>query len=426
MHRYFTRRAAGAALLGLTVALAGCDTLLEVDNPGAIDESDVSDPQFAPEMANAAISEFQENFGFLIFAGAILTDEAVNGHNYEQWQDFDLRLVEDDNTQLADIYEALQSARATGDDMTARLREVLDAPQSSKELATALTYAGVSYTYLAEYFCYAPVEVEAPAIRSGEIFERAVTRLDEGIDVAQAAGATQILNLARVFAARASLGAGNLQDAIAYASAVPAEFESWVQHTNSPTSLRNYFWTATTGTNTTIGVDVYFRDLGDTRVLHVDTAVTGHNQKTLLWLPYQSASYSEWTAGGEGQLFGENTAIRLASGLEARYILAEAGGMSDTELRAFIDERRAVGGQDPFTGTDLQAELRDQRRRDFFLDGHRLGDIRRYLERDGIDFFPSGAHPNDEEWGWGDYQTATCFVPHRDEAVGNPNYIPLD
>lgn len=26
----------------------------------------------------------------------------------------------------------------------------------------------------------------------------------------------------------------------------------------------------------------------------------------------------------------------------------------------------------------------------------------------------------------GDYGTATCFIPHRDEATGNPNYEPLD
>lgn len=413
-------------MLGLVGVLGACDTLLEVENYGAINEGDVSDPLFAPEMANAAINEFQVNFGYLVFAGATLTDEAVTGHNYEQWEDFDLRVVEDDNTQLADIYESLQSARATADDMTARLRDVVDDPGSSEHLATALTYAGVSYTYLAEYFCYAPVEPEAAAIRSEEIFQRALTRLEEGIQIAQAAGESDLANLGRVFAARASLGAGNLQDAVSYANAVPASFVAWVKHTESPTSLRNYLAGATTGTNTTIGVDAPFRGLNDPRVRHDAEATTGHNQKTLLWLPRQSASYDGWTVDGETLPIEFGTAIRLASGLEARYIRAEAGGMSDAELRAFINERRAVGGQEPFTGTDLQAELRDQRRRDFFLDGHRLGDLRRYLERYGVDQFPSGLHPNDAEWGWGSYGTATCFIPHRDEATGNPNYVPLD
>ncbi len=429
MSRLFARRAAiGAAVIGLAAGLGGCDSMLDVENPGAINEANVTDPDFAPQMMNAAINTFQENFGFLIWAGAIFTDEAVNGHNYEQWQDLDLRIVEDDNSQLSVIYEDLQQARATGDDMVARLRDVVENPSSSLELATALTYTGISYTFLAEYFCYAPVEADGEAIRSDAIFLKAVERFDEAIQIAQGLGAdgAHILNLARMGAARASLGAGNLSAASSYAQAVPADFVVWVRHTDSPTALRNYLWGQTTGTNTTIGVDVKFRGLNDTRVRHAANATTGHNQKTLLWLPFQGESYDGWTADGPDAPFAANTSIRLASGLEARYIVAEAGGMSDTALRAFIDERRAVGGQDPFTGTDLAAELRDQRRRDFFLDGHRLGDIRRYLGAYGVNEFPTGPHPNDADWGWGNYGTATCFIPHRDESVGNPNYRPLD
>ena len=100
--------------------------------------------------------------------------------------------------------------------------------------------------------------------------------------------------------------------------------------------------------------------------------------------------------------------------------------MSDAELLSFINERRAVGGQTALAAlpADKLAELRDQRRRDFFLDGHRLGDLRRYKKLYQIDEFPSGAHPNKEAWNWGDYASAECFVPSRAEAVGNPGYRP--
>jgi hypothetical protein len=119
---------------------------------------------------------------------------------------------------------------------------------------------------------------------------------------------------------------------------------------------------------------------------------------------------------------GQDTHMSLASGREARYIIAEAGGLSDATLRAFINERRAVGLQGAFTGPDLQAELRDQRRRDFFLSGRRVGDLRRYQKLYSVDLWPKGAHPNDAEWGWGAYGTATCFVPHLNEATGNPGF----
>ena len=39
------------------------------------------------------------------------------------------------------------------------------------------------------------------------------------------------------------------------------------------------------------------------------------------------------------------------------------------------------------------AELRDQRRRDFYLDNHRLGDLRRYKRYLQIDEFPKGPYP---------------------------------
>jgi hypothetical protein len=438
LNKLIRRGVIGGATLGMLLGLGACDSLLEVENPSVIDERDVTDPKFASAMVNAAVNEFQDNYGFLAFAGAMLSDEAVNGHNYTQWEEIDLRIIKEDNSQIADIYQYMQRARAVGDDMVGRLRKVLQAPSSSIQLATALAYTGYSYTRLGEYFCYAPVanDGEGVAIPSDAILAIADDRFDEAIRIAQAAGGnegTRITNLARVGAARAALQRGDKTKAIAYAQQVPADFVVHVRHLVNPSSKRNYFWSATTGGNHTLGVDAVFRDLNDPRVRHMATGRTGHNQKTVLYTPAQSPAFSGWDPTvpmnvADDDLieqigFKEDTDMVLASFLEARYIIAEAEGMSAAELRAFIDERRAVGNQGAFTGTDaqLQAELRDQRRRDFFLSGHRLGDLRRYLEQYKVDQFPSGPHPNDEEWGWGPYGSATCFTPHRNEN-SNPNY----
>ena len=80
-----------------------------------------------------------------------------------------------------------------------------------------------------------------------------------------------------------------------------------------------------------------------------------------------------------------------------------------------------MGLQPPVTlsGTALLDELREQRRRDFFLDGHRLGDMRRYLKYDKIDNFPRGAYPgsiSNEA-----YNDATCFPLTLAEISGNTN-----
>ncbi len=438
MFRTLARRSfTGAAAFGLAITLGACDDLLSVENPGAIDADDVTDPLYAPQMVNAAINEFQTHHSYLAYAGAIFTDEALNGHNFTQWEDIDLRIIEDDNSQLLTIYQRATGARAIGDDMVSRLYEALDNPDGDVGVATALTYTGYAYTRLGEYFCHAPIEDNGPAVESDGILAAGVDRFDEAIRIAQAASgseATRILNLARVGAARASLNQGNFAEAISYASGVDDGFVAWVRHISTPTTHRNYIWGETQGTNRTLGVDPSFVGLNDLRVRHTQASRTGHNQQTQLFTPAQSSVFEGWDPTVPLDVdddtlieeigFQNDTDMILASHLEAQYIIAEAGGMSDAELRAFIDERRAVGGHGPYTGSDLQAELRDQRRRDFYLSGHRLGDLRRYLDLYGIDEFPSGPHPNNDEWGWGNYSNATCFIPHRNEGVSNPNYQP--
>jgi hypothetical protein len=436
MSRSILKRGTAAIVAaGLALSLSACDDLLSVNNPGAIDDTDVDDPFFIEQMVNAAVHSFQTNYSFLAYAGAIFTDEALNGHNFLGWQDIDLRIIENHTPQVLDVYQAAQAGRAVGDDMIGRLRTLVDNPGSDLGLARALAYNGYSYVMLGEYYCSAPVDPTSPALPSDQILQLAVQRFDEAIGIAQAAGgaeAQRLVNMARVGAARASLQQGRMQDAIGYASPVPADFEAWVRHAVSPTGLRNYYWGATTGTNRTIGVDPAFLNLNDARVRHTPTSRTGHNQKTQLFTPARSPAFDGWHAdvpmdASESELIaelgiGQDTYMRLASGLEGRYIVAEAGGLSAAELGAFIDERRAVGNQDPFTGSDLQAELRDQRRRDFYLGGHRVGDLRRYQALYNVDDWPKGLHPNHAEWGWGEYGSATCFVPHVNEATGNPGY----
>jgi len=136
------------------------------------------------------------------------------------------------------------------------------------------------------------------------------------------------------------------------------------------------------------------------------------------FLAYEPSSYSEW-APGKQSMFGDNTSVRFASGLEARYIIAEAGGLSPAALRAFIDQRRAAGNQGAFTGTDAQlfTELLDQRFRDFFMDGHRIGDLRRYKKLYQLDMWPKGTMPGLSQ----SYGTQECMPIATSEVQSNPN-----
>jgi hypothetical protein len=127
--------------------------------------------------------------------------------------------------------------------------------------------------------------------------------------------------------------------------------------------------------------------------------------------------YVGWTAATL-QTIDITTNIRFATYLEAQYDIAEADGATASTL-AFVNARRAVGNQAPvdLSGAPLMAELRNQRARDFYLTGQRLGDLRRYAKA-GTDLFPKGKYPVFSDF----YGENKCFVVPLSEKAGNPNY----
>ena len=422
------RQMAAIAAFGLALPLGACNELLRVENPGAIQDGQLNDPTLGTTLVQSVVSDFQRMYADLAYYSAVLTDEAVTGHNFETIKEMDLRLAKPNNGTLNDdIYTPLQRARFAGDSLTGRLRTIFgDTASSSLGMARALAYGAYSNMLLGEFMCEAPVNPTSAPLGWDDLMHRALERYDEAISIATAfkAGGTSeaadsVIYLASVGAARASLNLGDFPGAMSYASGVPADFQFVVPHSTEKDYMENPFYAATTGNNRNLGVDVTFRDLGDTRVRHTPTSRTGHNGLTLLWTPFQSPSFGEWTAD-TAQGFEKTTSIRFSSGLEARYIVAEAEGATPATVD-FINERRKVGdpaATDITLGDDVMAELRDQRRRDFFLDGHRLGDLRRYKKLYSIDHFPSGQHPNAE---WGNYGTLECFPLPIEETTSNPN-----
>jgi hypothetical protein len=418
---------------GSTAACDNLNSLLEVENPGVIGETALQDTAMIPAMVNSVVGEFQLAYDNLVIAGAVLGDESVNGHNFDQWKQIDLRNIDRMNSILgSEIYFPLQRARGAGDAYAQLIRDLLgDAANRHVGYARVLAYSGYAYVMLGEFFCESPVRPTDAALSSEQILVKAIEHFDGAIQVATAAKAAgtpaaradSVIHLARVGAARAHLWLGNKTQAAQYAAQVPMSFGMWSAYGATTALPNNWLQTWTNaGTSMYMGADAAFRGLNDPRVRVAATAVKGHNGLTDLYRQFQGINHSEYSATSN-VAFALGTNIRFSSGLEARYIVAEAQGLNAENL-AFINERRAIGGMLPLllvetTEAQYQAALRDQRRRDFYLSGHRLGDLRRYITQYNVNQFPTGQHPNAE---WGPYGTATCFVPHNNERIGNPGY----
>jgi hypothetical protein len=280
--------------------------------------------------------------------------------------------------------------------------------------------------------CVTPIDLGVPKPPE-EMFADAITRFEEAITIAGAAKAylqtlpgnnanaiaatDSVRNFALVGAARAALDRDDKAAAIAFASQAPANFEFRAYYNgeiNAANRNRTYE-RLTLGSNANLLNTPFAAMAGDPRIPRIGgtTARAG--------IPLSPPSYSSFNNTVEGAAFANITWVRIASSLEASYIVAEAQGPTAATL-TFVNQRRAAGNQTPVTlaGDALMAELRDQRSRDFYLDNHRLGDLRRYKAYYGVDLFPKGPYPGTTS-GQIYNEGIDCWPLPTNEINGNPN-----
>jgi hypothetical protein len=456
---YKLPRRGAALLLAGVVSIAGAcdgvDQLLEVENPERILERELNDPKLADVLVASTVGELQDYFADpFIWRGSMFTDEQVTGINWENTARLNQRIVRYDEGDADFMFSQISEARMMADTTAARLRKLLETPEQDARVALVLAHAGYTYIHLADVMCEATINVGDKLLQPEELYAIAVSKFEDALQVAQAAGREDIGNLARVGLARAHLNLGNNAEVMRYAAQVPQDFVWYVEYSDAQPSEYNTLYYRTHGGNHSLGMHPSFvnGDFGeqglfaqaDPRIQHTPEWSLGHNGLTLLYKPFQPLLYSGFTgttvaavcegveecdeeailASGGPKLPEEGTDIALASGIEALHHYYEAAGAAGSgpagNTLDFVNARRAFGNQEPvsLSGADLMAELREQRARDLFLAGFRLGDLRRWKRQGTGDFFPTGTHANAQ---WGNYGDATCFPLPLEEYEGNPN-----
>ncbi len=425
-----------SAIALAVVGATGCaKDFLTAENPGAVQESDVNNPVYVGLIANGPIYGYQFSHSEITYWNGQLTDELFNRAVFVEEGQIDRRELYSDMTYInAFMYAPAQRARFLGEDAARRLKVILgDSASRDLRVARSLAYAGHSYVDLGEMMCVTPIDLGAPET-SDQIFTDAISKFQEAITVALAnkaflqsqtpvnanavLSADSVRYFALVGAARASLNKNDKAKAIEYASQVPADFVFWASYNSqdATTGQRNRTYERLTlGSNAVLLNTPFAAITTDPRVPRI-AGTTGRGG-----VPLSPPSYSTYTGTLAGGAFGPIMQVRVASGLEARYIVAEAQGPTGATL-TFVNERRAVGGQAAvtLTGDELMAELRDQRSRDFYLDNHRLGDLRRYKQYYNVDLFPKGPYPGSTS-GQIYNESVTCWPLSTSEINGNPN-----
>lgn len=443
------RRGSAILAAGAALALGGCDTidsLLEANNPAAIREDQLDDATLANVLTSSVVGQFAFHYGEpIIWTSSILTDEQVSGINWPTTRDIGKRYLPYDVGPANDMFRALSQVRFMADSISTRLDELLPDAATDRRKALVLAYGGYAYTLMAEIMCEATIDVGEKIYTPQELAEIAIDRFEAAIAVASATGASadDVKNLAYVGLARAATAAGDKARVMDAAANVPKSFVWWVEYKDEV--LGNDLDDNVRGSNHNIGVHPRllqaFGTYGDTirttaqtdpRIQFDRRPRKGHDAQTILYTPFQPLSYSDYTGTRQTDatkpvLFNNDTDIRLGSYLDAMHNYYEAAGPDGTGPEGttleFVNARRAVGNQPPvaLTGDPLMAELREQRLRDLFLGGFRLGDLRRWKARginDSRHAFPQGTHPNPV---LGEYGTAECYPLPIAEYDGNPN-----
>lgn len=477
----------GLAALGAVGALlfsgaCNTDSLLNVDNPDEIALGQLNDPALLDVRLNGVVDSFDEAYvEEVIRYGTFLTDEMVTGLNWEGHARVNERIVAYDegptDAIFSELSRTLQLATGLAEHISGWAEDDPD-EDFDDSLAEALLYGGYAALVMAENMCQTvispvPDEPSGTILSPLETFAAAMPYLEDGLAAAQRGGDQDLVNLARVGLARVHLGRGEWAEAADHASQVAAGFERWINFVDLPNG-RNALQGTSHGGNFTHGVHprfmgahpsfdgtgFTFRDQGivepqtDPRIQHHPDQETGHNGLTPLYKFFQGLRYSDYTGNtvappsgacpdctgtdpDDMMLLAEfDTDVLMADHLEAQHHYFEALAMqggNDAAVNDFVNERRAAGNQPPvaLNGQALVNELRNQRARDLFMGGFRVGDLRRWTRFDqgngpfdGGSYFPTGAHPNAPAPPWGNYDEWTCFPIPRSEYEGNPNLTP--
>jgi hypothetical protein len=369
-------RGVRAAVLALAAGgLAACGTLLEVEAPSRILEQTLLQPSNANVLVAGAVADFECALGNFILTGGTLADEFADAQANAATWDIDRRTNFPATTLYATggcggfgVYTPLSIARFQADQALQLLAKWTDAevPGRAALQAQAAAFAGYSYLLMGEMFCSCAFDLGAEQTPAA-VFALAEERFSR---VIAATGApADLRNLALVGRARARINQGKRTEAAADAALVPAGFVYTAKTTAAAGRAENRIFRFN-NTNGTVTVDTQFRaqtvaGVADARVNVTDAGRGGSLPTVRLFVQNKYRSLSD--------------PIPMATWREATLIRAEvAGGATAVQL---INQLRTAANLPAFSSTvetEIQAQVREERRRELFLEGHRLYDTIRF------------------------------------------------
>jgi hypothetical protein len=400
-----------------------CEGILEVEAPGVVDASDLENPQNASFLVSGTVSDFDCALGAYVVNQGLLGNELQDASVTAARFSLDARNLTDSSPYGVNgcagnppgIYRPLATARWSSDNALRSLDGWTDAqvPNRSALIAQAAAYSGYSHLLMGEGFCSVVIEENGPEVQPQTAMQAAVERFTRALDAAGPGGDANVRAMALLGRARANLNLGNGSAAAADARAalqVNATFQ--VVSTASSASSRRWNRVGDEFFGGRITVAPAFRDLTvggepDTRVTVINTNTVGQDSQTPVWLV---TKYGPARAAGL-----RDTSLPIATWREAHLIIAEVEGGEEAVSR--INILRNHHGLPTYAGgtsAEVAAQVRVERARELYLEGHHLNDLRRFdlpnIPAAGAAYRQGGV-----------YGSVRCFPLPEVERNANPN-----
>jgi hypothetical protein len=435
-----SRSSGGPAILLLAALVAGtgCEDTLSVDTPDIVRPENLNTPAGLAAFRAGAYGDFVRAFSGEgddtapsghVQLGCLFTDECHSTNTQGDDNQTDARRTTDTNGDLSAYYTDLHRARFAMESTIGRYENAAEVDEREEAIAEMQSLAGYTYIQFAESFCSGvPFSTsEGATITFGQpettqqVLDRALDHFDAAIATATAAGLDELEYLARVGKARVLLNLADYEQAAQVVAPVPTDFLYTVKYSTNTASQENGIRgvinvqqrnSATTNKGAT-GLDYFGAfDSGDPRTPYEEAGRGFDETDHFRQLKYPLA----------------DSPVPLASGVEARLAEAEAH-LDVADIDAFQtvhdDLRASIGlGSVDVVGMTEEERVRfhfQERAFWTWLEGKRLGDLRRLVRNYGLDsesVYPTGAYLRPHYPTFGDLVNFPVPRIERD----NPNF----
>lgn len=377
-----------ASLFVAGLLFVSCDQILSVDNPTALTEDDLQNPEIASNTVNGALGTLMSKEGISMSQMAQVTDETNWVGSFDSYRNNNLGLLERENQYINNAWNSTGEARWMADRALQQMQDfddqgVLDDPV---QLGRAHLFAGLVRVLIAERwddFVFSDRTEAAPPLGEEEmrgLFDDAVNHFDEAINIAESAGANELRQRAFALRVRAmhsqrvreiiKQGESPASDPFVTSQEVQDAAEEAIQEISNDFSWI-YDYNSANMTNT-----LHFNVMSRQEFAFTDFPDDPVTEETDTRLLAFQNRYED------SQSFGDTRAPQRVISARMVYLIAAESymGEDDDMVRTHLNTiREDIDGLPPITEDhDLQDALLHERYANLYFQGLRLHDMYRF------------------------------------------------